>query len=532
MIFPFMQAVIDSEFFKNNIYAAFISDLFQIKHHKEFVTFSIISLSILFFIRTIYIQFFYWIKSIYLHDLIKVLSVNLLNKYLNQNTKFSYTNNRSKLIKNIIFEIERFALGFISHLLEIITEILIIFAIFILLFILRPEGFGVTVALSGIVMTFFFLITKNYLRKLGIKKSYYQKVKIERIQNSLNLQKEILLMRLQKVFLKLFEDVSKLSANINSKEMIIGRSPRIWFEFIVIVTMSFTFFFLYIKNVPLNSIITLLALYTVMALRLIPSVNRIVSSYVQLRINSNVVNIISKDLEFRIKSYKNNNNFSFESLLIYNGNYSYENKKNTTLKKLNFNISSNEHIAILGKTGSGKSTFAKILMGLVKLDSGNFFLNKKICVNPVFNYIKFGYVSQDMHLIEESILFNITFSNKLEENKKDFLKNIVKVCELQDVIKKFPQDIMRNVGDGGIKVSAGQKQRIVIARALYFNSDFLIFDEATSALDVKTELKIVKNIKLFNINKPLIFITHRLTNLKIFKKIYEIKNGILKPTFF
>lgn len=194
---------------------------------------------------------------------------------------------------------------------------------------------------------------------------------------------------------------------------------------------------------------------------------------------------------------------------------------------LNLEIKKGEILGVVGGTGSGKSTLAKLLIDLYQPNSGYISIDD-LAYDKISHQSLLGSISvipQEAELFNLSIIDNITIMREVD---MDYLQKIIDVTELQDVIKKLPNGLETLIGEKGYSLSGGERQRVGIARALYKNSEIVIFDEATSALDGKTEKKIIKNIlKEFHGKKTFIFIAHRLAALDSADKIVVFRDGKL-----
>ena len=181
---------------------------------------------------------------------------------------------------------------------------------------------------------------------------------------------------------------------------------------------------------------------------------------------------------------------------------------------------------MIGKSGSGKTTFLNVLSGLLRPSVGSVKVNgKNILYRENMWHTHISYVSQEIFLMDDSILSNIAFgiNNENIDNKK--INEIIELCELGPLIKSLPNGLQSNIGYNGAKLSGGQKQRIAIARALYQNKNVLILDEATNALDENLENKILDRIKLLYKNKVVILVSHRLSAIRKCEKIIILKKN-------
>ncbi|RUT68376.1 peptidase domain-containing ABC transporter [Flavobacterium cupreum] len=208
---------------------------------------------------------------------------------------------------------------------------------------------------------------------------------------------------------------------------------------------------------------------------------------------------------------------------IENLNFSYDNS-NYILKDITLKIPKGKTTAIVGISGSGKTTLLKLLLKFYKPQQGNIFLNET-ALEEIENKLwrnKCGVILQDSFVFSDTISYNIS----LEENpNQERLLNAIKLSNINDFIDKLPLKLNTLIGTEGIGISQGQRQRILIARAIYKNPDYLFFDEATNSLDAKNEKIIVENIDGFFKNKTMIVVAHRLSTVKNADQIVVLDNG-------
>ena len=239
-------------------------------------------------------------------------------------------------------------------------------------------------------------------------------------------------------------------------------------------------------------------------------------------------------------SFKRILNLRDETPSIIDGNKEYETLENgimlnnavfsykqgfEVLKKINLNIEAGKTTAIVGSTGSGKSTLIKLLLRLYDLDSGEINFDstelKQLKLESLRRNI--GLVSQDVFLFEGTVFENIAYGNLDATNEEVW--NAANQSEATDFINQLPNKENTIVGERGQKLSGGQRQRISIARAILKNPEILILDEATSAVDNETEAAIQRSLDMLKQNRTVIVIAHRLSTIRNADKIYVLENG-------
>lgn len=205
--------------------------------------------------------------------------------------------------------------------------------------------------------------------------------------------------------------------------------------------------------------------------------------------------------------------------------FTYDDTNITALKNINFTVKNGETIAILGKTGSGKSTIIELIARLYDTKKGTIFIDDVPIEDLNLNNLRdqIGFVPQDPFLFSESIGNNIKFGK--EEATEAAIIQAAKDAVVHDNIIDFPKGYDTILGERGVTLSGGQKQRVSIARAIIKNPKILIFDDCLSAVDTETEERILKNLKKVSQNKTTFIISHRVSSAKNADKIIILDQG-------
>jgi len=221
-----------------------------------------------------------------------------------------------------------------------------------------------------------------------------------------------------------------------------------------------------------------------------------------------------------------NNNIEFKQV-----SFRYEGKTEFALKNININLQKGKTLAILGTTGSGKSTLVQLLLRVMDATEGEILIDGEnlISIN-LHDYKKhIGYAPQDVFLFSDTIANNISFGVEFgDTDLTEKVNTAAQQAALLSSIQEFPDGMKTMIGERGVTLSGGQKQRVSIARALIKNPDILLFDDCLSAVDTKTEAEILSNLKQIMKGKTAIIISHRVSTVKDADHILVLNNGVIE----
>ncbi|MBR3161344.1 MAG: ABC transporter ATP-binding protein [Bacilli bacterium] len=209
-----------------------------------------------------------------------------------------------------------------------------------------------------------------------------------------------------------------------------------------------------------------------------------------------------------------------------NVSYSYINDKNI-IDDLSFRIKAKSSIALVGESGSGKSTIIKLIMGLIKYNKGKILIDDKELSSLNLNsfYDNVTYVSQEAPIFDGTLRENLIFDKEINDEE---IMEVLKLVSLEKFYQKLVDGLDTELGEKGIRMSGGERQRVALARLFFDDSKIIILDEATSAMDNITEKQVMKNIVEKLNNKTLIVIAHRLETIKDVDTIYVLQDGMIK----
>jgi len=525
IIFPLLELIVNGQFSKNLFGLELInySSKFEI---EKLLFYTIIFIIVLYFIKSIYLVYFFYWQNKFTQNIFKNMSENLFKTYLREPMQFYYKRNSSELIRNTLMECKNFG-GLMNLYLRSIVEIIFVLAVGAVVFYIDPLK---TLTVSIFLITFiflFFFFTRKKIYEYGLVRTSTTSKKLKIIQESFGGIKDIKLKSSESFFINLYKLFLKKFTTAAYIQQTIIDSPRIVIEFIFIVILSITLLFYISEKYDLLQLLPIIGLYAVTSFRVIPSVLKILNYFQQIKGLKPSLEILDKEFK-GLKFDEEIKNSSFEdfnfnkNIKVVNVNFAY-NEKDNVLKDFSLNVKKNSCLGITGKSGEGKSTLADLIMGIISPDSGQILVDDQDIKKNIKGWQKnIGFVSQSIFLLDSSIKENIAFGIKKENVNTDLVDKALEDAQIKDFIFTLKDGIETEVGERGLRLSGGQIQRIGIARELYRKPSLLILDEATSGLDQETENEFLECLEKIRNKMTIIIVSHRKNTLKNCDEIIEI----------
>ena len=528
LVIPLVSLILDPQSLIEN---KFVGSLFNNKFTNTELIYFFIGMACLFYIsKNIFILFLNWIQNKMINKTSLELSQKLYRVYLNSPYEFHTKTNKSVLYNNVS-HVTTFITG-LEALMMLVAELLILIGILFVLMYFELVGTIIILLVFILCSSIIFLLTSQKLANWGKWRFQYKEKKIRIVNQVFTGIKEIKILNRIKFFYDEFTLNEKKDLDLSNKAKIVNLIPRLSFEVVFILCISSFIFYKFNSDFAVNNIIIILALYAAAFFRIFPSALRIV-----FNINTiiNVSKIIEKihselnSLKENPKPFNSKTIFFGERLSISDVNFKFDKRSKQILNSINLDINFGEKIGIVGETGSGKSTFANLITGLIKPQSGNVLIDGQNIHTNIESWQKqIGYVFPETFIINESIKKNIALGIEETEIDEKIINQVIGKSELSSFIENLPEKVNTKIGEDGAQISSGQKQRIGLARALYLNPKLLILDEATSSLNKEIEKKILDGLENFGREITIIIISHRDTTLTKCDKIFKIENGFLK----
>ena len=523
LIIPIISIIFSPEILPDYLLEIEIIKNFVI--NKNFVGYLLFLMLGIYFLKNFLLTIIHVLQTNYIFGLQKRLATKIFMNYLSKDYFFHIINSRARLIQIVIDEVNNFVGRVIAPIMILITEVLVSLGIILIILMNDVNILYLIYFLSFILMIYYFYI-KNKISKWGEDRRIGDSDRIRLANETLQSIKEIKIFNKENFFLENFIFNNNKSVEASKKLSYLNILPRILTELTIVSFLIFFLFFKIDQNINSEKIVSTLAIFAAAAFRIMPSINRIMMSFQNLRFGIPVINPILKNYSLNHKllfKKEKKEKIKFKKLLFKNMKFNYSDKKKL-FDRLNFKINKNDKIVIIGPSGCGKTTLLNLIIGFLKPIGGKIYLNdKSLSFKDISDWQQIiAYIPQKTCLINDTILNNIRLDSRIKvENKKLF--KCLKDSELIKDIKTNKLSLQKKIGEDGVNLSEGQRQRLSIARALYHNRQILILDEATSSLDIDNQRKIF-NLILKLKNKTIIMVTHNTDNLKIFNKVFLLKN--------
>lgn len=518
-IMPFISIASDPTLISSNKYASYIYKYLRFTSEYKFIIFSGFSLIGYYIIRGIANIVYMYILNNYCENFSYNMAIEVFSNYLRLNYKQFSQGKTSSLAKMLITEMANMT-AVLRAMLMLISEIFIATLLFgLILYTDYQITLVITFGLGSLVAIFLKTVSKKMANAGGVRcnsQDAYYNIISETFSNL----KIIRIFSNENGMLNQFKKSGKEVVGANIYSAVLSHVPRLSLETIGFSTIIGIILFIIHKYENPAAVIPIVSIYAVSLYRLLPSLNRMLSSYNNMRYQTESLRIVHRDYNLKREELGTSEITFNEHIELENISFNYG--ETEVLKDASLSIKKGERIALVGPSGSGKSTIADILIGLYPDYSGTILIDGiKLDKETIPSWWQqIGYIPQNMLLFNSNVGDNISFGREYDTIRIDT------ALKKADIYKAMAakEGADTPVGEGGGFLSGGQKQRLGIARAIYEEPQLLILDEATSALDTETEKKIMEQIYSLGKDVTVLIIAHRISTIEPCDRIYKIKN--------
>lgn len=456
------------------------------------------------------------------------IKTSILQHFLSMNWLEFSRLEASKKLSRVIHDGDAVA-DIITFFMHLLNKLILAIIISIALFLYNPFLTFLLSLVLSFAYALMFLLFKSKTKKNSLDISRYIDSTISIVTNILGSFKEIILYNTQDTALSNFSKADSRLAYLKGVNTSYGHMPRYYIDSALLLILVLTCLIVSINGISATTYFATLSVYGIAALKLLPAFQNIYYFSYEIFSRFPHLNNVTALLSIERKSqsvFQSHERLKFKTgIYVKNIFFTFEGSKHQSLKNINININKGKKIAIIGSTGSGKSTFLDLLLGILEPDQGKIKIDERELSKELLQTYrqKFSYVPQKIFFLEDTLESNIHFGSGEIPDKKALARSIEGAC-LNDLINELPEGLNTQMSDYNQMVSGGQKQSIGIARALYRGGEILILDEATSGMDKKLENKIYDAVFASKFS-TFICVTHNLELLDKFDEVIIFNDG-------
>lgn len=438
------------------------------------------------------------------------------------------------------------AFQLILVLIQMTTEIVVAVSICIVLLVwvspLISVGCGVLFLGMTLMIT---RVLKPRLNEIGRKNQAIQsRIAKWRIQSIYGL-KDVKVLHREEFFVRNYYESGAIGANVARNYAVMNNTPRLLIETVFIAAMLSFILVYMLEDGDITVLMPQLMAFAAAAIRVMPATNRINTYLSEIAYAQPCLDYLYENLTENMKQDVNGSVTGLtgeaeeektalaltDKIVLDHISYTYPNTDKPIFTDAHMEVKKGQSVGIMGPSGAGKSTIVDILLGLLHVQAGTITCDGRDIFENYPSWLsKIGYIPQSIYLIDESIRDNIAFGIDADKIDDKRIWEVLEEAQLKSFVEELPEGLETTIGDRGVRISGGQRQRLGIARALYHNPEILVFDEATSALDGDTEAAVMEAVNSFHGKKTMVIIAHRLNTIAKCDVIYRVENEKISQT--
>lgn len=458
------------------------------------------------------------------------LSTKLFQGYLRLPYSFHLQRNSAESIRNADQSVTQIVDNGLTPLAMIVSEAFIVVGVGIVLLIIAPVASLLALISLGTLTLLMLRFIHPRLSRLGGIRQEELKESLQFLQQSIQGIRDIKVYGAARYFTWRFSMSRARLARATYRARLLMETPRITMETaLAVMVLLFLGFEAFGEGTGRESL-AMVGLFAYAVLRVLPSVNRIISGINSLRYTGPAVLLVHEDLR-RIGVHETDEAdvepFPFErDIRLQDVHCRYPGSDVDALEAVDLRIPKGSSLGVIGTTGGGKSTLVDVVMGVLAPHRGSVRVDGADLTDMRRRWqLNIGLVPQTLFLLDDTIARNVAFAIEDEEIDEGWIGRCLEIAELDQFVKGLPQGTQTIVGERGVRLSGGQRQRVAIARAMYRRPKLLVLDEGTSALDNRTEALVMTSVTEALQGATLILVAHRLTTLRGCDRIVAIEEG-------
>lgn len=533
-VFPFLGLLNDPETVLRNPLVRALREWTGTGNLDRFVLVCALGLFALFLAKNAFLALLYAVQARFVYKVEARLGASLMAAYLHAPYVARLKRNSADYIRVVTREVGRVTSGFMMPLITTVTEGFVVAAMVVLLLVVHPLAallaILVVLAVSAAMHTVF---RKSMTRYQAVQAQANQEM-FRRVSEGIGALREVQVLGRERYFLEGFAASSNAYAAAMRTFTTLNLMPRLIVETAVIAALLLSVAASIAGGASLQGIIPLLTLFGLAAVRVMPSAARILSALNSMRYFEPSVREIAADVKLvdragqraQHRADSRRSRVPMTSLELDGVSFSYPDSALPSLKSFDLRIARGELVAVVGRSGAGKTTLGDLLLGLLAPEGGGIRINgRPVSASDVERRGMAGIVPQQFYLLDDTIRRNVAFGVADGEINDGRVWDALRAARLEPAVRRLPEGLQARVGEQGLALSGGERQRLSIARALYEDPDLLVLDEPTSALDTETELEILATLRSLVRSKAIVLITHRLAAVRECDRVLLLRDG-------
>ncbi len=534
LIIPFISLLGHPEMLETKAYLHNVYHYFSFHSFLEFMIALDAVIIVVFVVKNIILLILAFLQGRFIRNKQIYVCTRLFKAYLLSPYSFHLNRNLGDLQQKLR-EVENLMQTGVLSILIILTEGLLVVCLFLVLLKTNPLLTIVAMAVLSGGLTLYFYFFKDKLHRWGELNGRHIALSLQQVNQGLGSIKESKLLGKELFFVDSYRYHAYQMAVQQGKSELVARSPRLFIETIVVILVMSAMAICLLSGQSPGTVFTTISVFAFASLRMMPSLNRISSSWGGLKFFVPSFNAIYDDLvaceklESQQRGRTTADPLRFDKDIKLDDVVFYYEKANTpALDHISLTIPKNSVVGFIGPSGAGKTTAIDVILGLLEPSSGTVLVDGSDIHSHLRSWqVTIGYIPQIIYLCDDTIRSNVAFGVDPQEVSDAKVWQALQLAQLDEFVRSLPKGIETTVGERGIRLSGGQRQRIGIARALYHNPQVLVMDEATAALDNETERLFMSALFGLSKEKTIIIIAHRLTTIQQCDKIFFMKEGKL-----
>lgn len=533
LLVPFVSIVMQPEIISTNKYIGKFVCFFNINSNKELLISGLFILILIFIIKNLYLMLEYYVQYRFIYNNRFRTQSEVMGVYLNKPYEYFLTSNSGEVIRVLNNDICS-TYDLLLRLLSVATESIVSITLVVAILIINPLITIATATVLLLTLIVIALIVRPRLKEAGMKRQDALATINKWMLQAVNGIKEIKITGTKGFFQEHFDESGKVAIKAEQNNQIYQDMPRMLIEMVTTCTALTVIGLMALLGTDIAKLIPALSAFVMAAIKLLPSANRIVGGINLIAFKEPSLDQLLEKLR-DLRNEKDNEksedlgeliNKPQNNICFQNVTYKYPTAENNVLENARMDIPIGGMVGIVGSSGAGKTTVVDVLLGLLRVKSGEVLCDGYDISRNYGGWLSHvGYIPQMIFMLDDSIRANVAFGYDPELIDEKKVWAALEKAQLAEFVRTLPDGLDTGIGEKGIRISGGQRQRIGIARAIYSDPEILIFDEATSALDNETESAIMESINALRNEKTMIIIAHRLTTIRGCDIVYRVEKG-------